>query len=348
MNELVSVIIPLYNKEKYIKRCIDSLVKQTYKNLQIIIVDDGSTDNSDQIAKEYASNYPDLIRYIYQTNHGLGNVRNVGLKESKGKYIASIDSDDTININFFKEALPYIKNDVDMVIYDWQSITEKESFPTPALDTMIDVDSDYKKLLYATIMPSACNKIVKKELYNDIKFAEGKKFEDLSTNPIIILKSNKIKYINKSYYEYMIRPGSIMRSSAGKDMIDIIEMLNSRMLKILPKGDNNYIEFINYIYWWRIEELFFNQIYKLNDKELKEYCEYYYLKINDISNLLFQNNTYVNNVINQFDKETKDYIIKRNKAIIDKKLYTYVKKAIKEKEYKIITAAMILYNIDNR
>lgn len=346
--KLISVIVPIYNVEKYLSKSLDSIIAAKIDDMEILLINDGSTDSSDQIAKEYASNYPDLIRYIYQTNHGLGNVRNVGLKESKGKYIASIDSDDTININFFKEALPYIKNDIDMVIYDWQSITEKESFPTPALDTMIDVDSDYKKLLYATIMPSACNKIVKKELYSDIKFAEGKKFEDLSTNPIIILKSNKIKYINKSYYEYMIRPGSIMRTSAGKDMIDIIEMLNDRLLKILPKGDNNYIEFINYIYWWRIEELFFNQIYNLNDKELKEYCEYYYLKINDISNLLFQNNTYVNNVINQFDKETKDYIIKRNKAIIDKKLYTYVKKAIKEKEYKIITAAMILYNIDNR
>lgn len=346
--KLISVIVPIYNVEKYLSKSLDSIIAAKVDDMEILLINDGSTDNSDQIAKEYASNYPDLIRYIYQTNHGLGNVRNVGLKESKGKYIASIDSDDTININFFKEALPYINNDIDMVIYDWQSITEKESFPTPALDTMIDVDSDYKKLLYATIMPSACNKIVKKELYNDIKFAEGKKFEDLSTNPIIILKSNKIKYINKGYYEYMIRPGSIMRTSAGKDMIDIIEMLNNRLLKILPKGDNNYIEFINYIYWWRIEELFFNQIYNLNDKELKEYCEYYYLKINDISNLLFQNNTYVNNVINQFDKETKDYIIKRNKSIIDKKLYTYVKKAIKEKEYKIITAAMILYNIDNR
>lgn len=346
--KLISVIVPIYNVEKYLSKSLDSIIAAKVDDMEILLINDGSTDSSDQIAKEYASNYPNLIRYIYQTNHGLGNVRNVGLKESKGKYIASIDSDDTININFFKEALPYINNDIDMVIYDWQSITEKESFPTPALDTMIDVDSDYKKLLYATIMPSACNKIVKKELYNDIKFAEGKKFEDLSTNPIIILKSNKIKYINKGYYEYMIRPGSIMRTSAGKDMIDIIEMLNNRLLKILPKGDNNYIEFINYIYWWRIEELFFNQIYKLNDKELKEYCEYYYLKINDISNLLFQNNTYVNNVINQFDKETKDYIIKRNKSIIDKKLYTYVKKAIKEKEYKIITAAMILYNIDNR
>ena len=346
--KLISVIVPIYNVEKYLSKSLDSIIAAKVDDMEILLINDGSTDSSDQIAKEYASNYPNLIRYIYQTNHGLGNVRNVGLKESKGKYIASIDSDDTININFFKEALPYINNDIDMVIYDWQSITEKESFPTPALDTMIDVDSDYKKLLYATIMPSACNKIVKKELYNDIKFAEGKKFEDLSTNPIIILKSNKIKYINKGYYEYMIRPGSIMRTSAGKDMIDIIEMLNNRLLKILPKGDNNYIEFINYIYWWRIEELFFNQIYNLNDKELKEYCEYYYLKINDISNLLFQNNAYVNNVINQFDKETKDYIIKRNKSIIDKKLYTYVKKAIKEKEYKIITAAMILYNIDNR
>ena len=230
---LLSVIIPIYNVEKYLEGCLDSISKAVIEDMEIILINDGSTDKSADIAQAFVQNH-DNVRYIYQKNHGLGNVRNVGLKEAKGKYIASIDSDDTINPNFFKEAIDYLKNDVDIVIYDWLSIIpDKENFPTPALDKMLNLENNYKSILYATIMPSACNKIIKKSLYTELNldFAELK-YEDFSTNPLILLHAKKIKYINKPYYEYMIRPNSIMRNHKkviDYDMIKVIKRLEAKL-----------------------------------------------------------------------------------------------------------------------
>ena len=318
-------------------------------NTEILLINDGSTDNSSKIAMKYEKKYPKLIKYYNQKNRGLGNVRNFGLKVSQGKYISSIDSDDIIHKNFYKEFFATLDENVDIIICDWLSITTNSKFDTAALDTLLPFDSKYKKILYATIMPSACNKIVKKSLYNNVKFIENKKYEDLSANPIIMLKAQTIKYINKSYYGYMLSPGSIMRSNAGIDMIDILKILDDRIKKASLLNSTSHIEFINYVYWWRLEELFFNQLYNLDKKELKRFIDYYYANIKEISDLLFKNNEFVNDIINLFDEETKEYIFKRNKAIINNQLYEFIINAINNNNnYKIITAAMILYNIDNR
>ncbi len=348
---LLSVIIPIYNVEKYLEKSLDSLSKALVDDMEIILINDGSTDKSEDIAKNFAKNH-DNVRYIYQTNHGLGNVRNVGLKEAKGKYIASIDSDDTINPNFFKEAIPFLKNDIDMVIYDWLSvIPEKETFPTPALDKMLNLENNYKSILYATIMPSACNKIIKKSLYDDLdlNFAELR-YEDFSANPLILLHAKKIKYIDKPYYEYMIRPNSIMRNTkktVDYDMIKVIKILEDKLA--LHKDLTNKInikEFKNYVFWWRVEELIINKIYDLNDEEIRDYIKFIFDNIGDTLLEIYKDNEFVDNIVSKFDDETKDYILKRNKAIIDKNLGKFI--LAHKKDYKIITAAMILYNIDNR
>ena len=238
--------------------------------------------------------------------------------------------------------------DVDIVIYDWLSIIpNKESFPTPALDKMLKLENNYKSILYATIMPSACNKIIKKSLYEmlNINFAELK-YEDLSANPLILMKAQKIKYINKPYYEYMIRPNSIMRNKTiDYDMIKIIKILEDEF-KLHKDLKFNIMEFKNYVFWWRIEELIINKIYELNDKEIKDYIKFMYENISSTLKDIYQDNNFVNNVICKFDKDTKDYINKRNKAIVDKTLDKFI--INHKKDYKIITAAMILYNIDNR
>ncbi len=346
---LLSVIIPIYNVEKYLEGCLDSISKAVIEDMEIILINDGSTDKSADIAQAFVQNH-DNVRYIYQKNHGLGNVRNVGLKEAKGKYIASIDSDDTINPNFFKEAIDYLKNDVDIVIYDWLSIIpDKENFPTPALDKMLNLENNYKSILYATIMPSACNKIIKKSLYTELNldFAELK-YEDFSTNPLILLHAKKIKYINKPYYEYMIRPNSIMRNHKkviDYDMIKVIKRLEAKLNQEV-NVKINLQEFKNYTFWWRVEELIINKIYDLNEQEIKDYVKFMDDNIKSTLIELYQDNEFVNNTINKFDEETKDYIMKRNKAIINNKLAEFI--INHRKDYKIITAAMILYNIDNR
>lgn len=350
--KILSIIVPIYNTEKYLDGCLKSIIKALPNkfriNTEILLINDGSTDNSSKIAMKYEKKYPKLIKYYNQKNRGLGNVRNFGLKVSQGKYISSIDSDDIIHKNFYKEFFATLDENVDIIICDWLSITTNSKFDTAALDTLLPFDSKYKKILYATIMPSACNKIVKKSLYNNIKFIENKKYEDLSANPIIMLKAQTIKYVNKSYYGYMLSPGSIMRSNAGIDMIDILKILDDRIKKASLLNSTSHIEFINYVYWWRLEELFFNQLYNLDKKELKSFIDHYYANIKEISDLLFKNNEFVNDIINLFDEGTKEYIFKRNKAIINNQLYEFIINAINNNNYKIITAAMILYNIDNR
>ena len=205
---LLSVIVPIYNVEKYLSNTIESILRAKIDSMEIILINDGSTDNSLKIAKSYEKNYPKLIKVINQTNHGLGNVRNVGLKNSLGKYIVSIDSDDTINPNFIIDAKKYMNNNIDVIIYDWKTINEidNKEFYTNAKDKIFDNINDYKGLLLTTIMPSTCNKIIKKSLFidNNLEYIEGLKYEDLSTNPIMLLKAKTIKYIPKPYYEYKI------------------------------------------------------------------------------------------------------------------------------------------------
>ena len=346
---LLSVIIPVYNVEPYLQNCLDSLKNAITDEMEIILINDGSIDNSPQIASNFAQENKN-VRYITQENHGLGNVRNVGLKEAKGKYIAAIDSDDKINSNFFKEAINYLKKDVDIVIYDWLSIKDEERFITPALDKGLNIENNYKTLLYTTIMPSACNKIIKKSLYEklDLNFAELK-YEDFSTNPFVLMKANKIKYINKPYYEYMIRENSIMRNKkiVDYDMINIIKLIEERF-KLYPELTKkiNILEFKNYVFWWRIEELIINKIYDLDIKDIKKYVKYLYDNIGNTLEIIYKDNDFVNKTINKFDDATKNYIIKRNEAILNFSLDKFIIEHTKD--YKIITAAMILYNYDNR
>lgn len=349
--KMMTVVVPVYNVEKYLRGSLDSILNAKIEDMEILIINDGSTDNSEDIIKEYVEKYPNLIRYIKQKNKGLGAVRNVGLKNARGKYIVSIDSDDTIHRDFIKDAYEYCKKDVDVILFDWLSIMKDGSFPTPALDTLLSLPNRYKSILYTTIMPSTCNKIIKKSLYKKLKleFVEGLKFEDLSTNPIILLASKTIKYFNKPYYEYMIREASIMRSGVGTHMIDIIQILEDRLMHYyMDNKDILLDEFRYYVYFWRIEESIFNPIYTMNENDRKNYISYLEKKIGSLLKDLYTNNRYIKDCILSKDEKTRDYILKRNKALMDGKLNSFFKKHIKDKDYFILTPALILYGYDNR
>lgn len=348
---LLTVGIPVYNVQDYVGTTIESVLKAIGKDTEILIVNDGSTDKSEEVVLKYVEKYPDLIRYIKQDNHGLGNVRNVIMKNARGKYIASIDSDDTININFFKEIEQYLREDIDICIYDWLSKPlDGNNFETPALDTNYTFESMYKKLLYATIMPSNCNKIVKKSIYQSIglEFVEGLKFEDLGTNPITLNKVETIKYINKPYYEYYLRENSIMRTKVRYDMIDVLRILYDRLEKYADKNKYNKDEFLAYVFFWRIEESILNQLYNLEETERNDMIDYIYEKMNDILIAVYRDNKYVNAFIDRVDEETKNYIYERNENILNKNLKNYIKERMENNNYKILTPALILYNIDNR
>ena len=342
---LLTIVVPAYNVEKYIANTLDSIIAAAIESMEILIINDGSTDETEKAIKPYVKKYPELIRYIRQENHGLGNVRNVGLKEAKGKYIASIDSDDTINIDFFQDAEEYLKKDIDIVMYDWLTITNNDSYETTASDWIFNNNqwNRYEALLYTTIMPSACNKIIKKELYKelDINYIEDK-FEDLSTTPFIMLKAETIKYFNKQYYEYYIRSNSIMRTKPGYSMIDVIKLVEERLEKYKKYLKVDIDDFKYYTYSWRIEEYIMNQLYTIDEKEINNFLKYIMNNIKDIIIDIFNNKRY-KELLSNLSEEHKTYIEERNKAFLNNELEKFIIKAKKKEDYFKLTPPIIYY-----
>ena len=344
---LLSVAVPVYNTEKYLFNCLKSIIKSLPKRVwnrtEILVINDGSTDNSEQVINRFYNKYPKLIKYIKQKNHGLGNVRNVALKNARGKYIASIDSDDTINPNFFKSALEYMEKNVDVIICDWLSITNESKFETAAIEWIFNDINKYEGILYTTIMPSTCNKIIKRKLFSDlkIKYIEDK-YEDLSTNPFILLKASTIKYINKPYYEYFIRSNSIMRSSAGYSMIDVIKEVDNRLNKYKKYVNLDIEKFKFYTYSWRIEEFVINQLYTLKGKELDQFVKHME-NIREIMIDIFENKYYIKMVEKLSDKKFFNYITKRNAAFRKGNIKDFI--ASNKKRY-LLTAKIVYYGLN--
>ena len=181
------------------------------------------------------------------------------------------------------------------------------------------------------------------KLYEELhlNFIEDR-YEDLSINPLILLKAKTIKYINKPYYEYYLRSGSIMRSAQGYSMIDIIGTLNKRFDDNKDICNVDLDEMKYYTFSWRIEEYIMNQLYTIDDKELSKYIKYIYDKDYEIICKIFESRFY-KKMLENTKKETQGYIIKRNKAFKEKKLEKYIKDVRKSNNYKKITPPIVYY-----
>lgn len=338
--KLLTVVVPVYNTEKYLASCLDSIIEARVPEMEILVVDDGSTDDSEKVIKGYVERCPDLVRCIKQKNRGLGSVRNVGLKEAKGKYIASIDSDDVVGRGFFEDALPYLEEGIDVVFCDWMSVAEDKRFETVALDQVFDSRKVMEGLLYTTIMPSTCNKIFKKSLFldNKIEYLE-QKYEDLSANPLVLLKAETVKYIRKPYYNYYLRGNSLMRSKVDpREMVDALAYLDKK-LDVINEAINEE-EFKHFTYSWRIEEYILNPLYELNGKELDEAIKYIYKNTYGLIKDVFESKYYKKMLRGFKSKELKEYIEERNEAFIEKKLKVFISKT---KEPQKLTAGIVYY-----
>lgn len=227
--ELVSVIVPIYNVEAYLERCVESILQQTYKHIEIILVDDGSPDRCGSMCEDYAKK-DNRIKVLHKKNGGLSDARNAGLEMAKGKYVLFVDSDDLIKKELVESCVQTAeKNSSDIVIFDFNRVEENEEIVT----TMeIEKSGTYTlesepRILFGS--PSAVNKLFRRDLFikTGIRFPVGKYYEDLGTIPKLLLLADKIDYIKESYYDYMIRSGSIMTAAKfEKNYEDRTEMLN--------------------------------------------------------------------------------------------------------------------------
>lgn len=214
----VSVIVPVYNGELYIDKLIESILAQTFKDFELIIVDDGSKDGTKEVVKKYQKK-DKRIKYIYQKNMRQGAARNNGLKHAKGNYTLFVDSDDLVEKNYIEELHTFItKEEKDIVLcdYDWvyPNGNNERSYG------IIDYKDKYNITIqeYFVSAPSPCNKIFKTSFLKDnhFEFAEGIFYEDYATIPALAVYSPKIGYLDKVLYHYIQTSSSTTRNEEYK------------------------------------------------------------------------------------------------------------------------------------
>ena len=232
MKELITVIIPIYQVEKYLENCVNSVLQQTYENLEIILVDDGSIDRCPQICDKFAEK-DKRVRVIHKINGGLSDARNAGLDICKGQYITFIDSDDYVSQNYIEllyNAL--ISNDADVSMVGSAAIQENMLYCTDPVEGNTEKYSQGEAIvngLNIRIQQNAWGKLYPAEYFKELRFPVGKLYEDLAVFYRILLKMGKLVVVRAPAYKYLIRSGSIMQSKFNVRQLDEIEIIDKEM-----------------------------------------------------------------------------------------------------------------------
>lgn len=227
----VSLIVPVYNTEKYLNKCMNSLIEQTLKDIEIIIINDGSTDNSESIIKSYKDS---RIKYISKLNEGIGKTRNMGIDLAKGEYLAFVDSDDYLAVDFcekmYKKAT---KDNCDVVVCNFYKVDDK--IIEVNFDSFNDSSLKENPALINMINLGPCNKIYKKSLFDnaDNRFVENLKYEDAPFIVKMLLSADKIGKLEDYLTYYVIHDNSqtTIRDEKVFDILLIVDMIVNDLMK---------------------------------------------------------------------------------------------------------------------
>lgn len=245
--DLISIIIPVYNVQNYLCKCIDSIINQTYKNIEIILVDDGSTDNSGTICDQYKTK-DDRISVIHKTNEGLSSARNKGLKNAKGVYVQFIDSDDYIDLDTIEIMYNNIcRYNADVISYSHYILNNGHTICncTEEIEQINSIDAIKEIMLDDKIRSYSWEKLWKRELFKDIIYPLGRKFEDLLTTPLLFEKAKKIVIYDIPKYYYRQRDDSIMGKQSKELRLEYIKAV-CEMNKYLREKHPEIEEYLNY------------------------------------------------------------------------------------------------------
>ncbi len=248
----ISIIVPIYNVEKYLRKCLDSLINQSFEDYEILCINDGSTDNSQNVIDEYVEKYPNLIYGYIKENGGLSDARNYGLKKAKGDYVLFVDSDDylandSLDILYKKVCLGY-----DIVVFNFYKVWDDGK----KIACYNKATNNYKDFM--VVFPMATNKIFKRSLFDDeFKFKKGTLYEDLEFIPSLVLKTNRISFIDDCLYFYYQRESSIMNQSKFNrkflDIFTVLESLENRFIK-----NNKYDDYKEELEYLNVEHLLYS------------------------------------------------------------------------------------------
>lgn len=269
----LSIIVPIYNVERYLERCIISILNQTYINFELILVNDGSTDNSKDICEKYLS-IDNRIKLINKKNGGLSSARNTGIELAIGEYIAFVDSDDYINKYMYEVLITTLKKDKsDMVICGYNKVDQNE-INFQEINNHIDVNNVLaskiskvealdKLLIEGEKFVVPWNKIYKRKLFNELRYKNGKIYEDEFLAHRVLYKCNKVSVINEKLYFYIQRDGSIINSKfttkrfdkvyALKERIDFLKEKN--LLELKEKAEKSFVDYFIWNYFVAYQRL---------------------------------------------------------------------------------------------
>ena len=301
MKPLVSIIIPVYQVEKYLDKCIASVVNQTYTNLEIILVDDGSPDNCPAICDAWKSR-DSRITVIHQPNGGLSKARNKGLKLASGEFIGFVDSDDWIEPNMYELLLSaLLEAEADIAICDYQSETEISKITrinqSSSKSKMYSSEEAMRLILEDKGMYTfVWNKLYRRNVLSEITFPEGKIYEDNVWTPQIIGNANLLVYIDYQFYHYLYRYDSLSHNKRQSlNLIwDKIEMSERRIEYIrghYPILENIAVKLLQNICCWEYWEIGLNYPHLDPDYEIRRelhriFCRYKPVIILDIGNIV--------------------------------------------------------------
>lgn len=242
MDNKVSIIVPIYNVEEYLEKCINSILKQTYKNIEVLLVDDCATDNSGKIAKEFEK-IDERCKYIKrEKNGGLSAARNTGISNATGEYLAFIDSDDWVSEYFIEHMLSIAqKNNCEIVVCDYIMVTDGKEKVANSLYPLNSNSTMQQKVAY--IRNHACTKLFKRDFWmkQHLLFPENiKRGEDMAITIPLLTQANNIGILNEPLYYYMQRTGSLSNSKIQK--IDLKFYTDTFELMLKNKNDKYNLE----------------------------------------------------------------------------------------------------------
>ncbi len=253
----ISVIVPIYNVEKYLKKCLDSILEQTFKEYELILVDDGSTDASGFIADDYATK-DDRIIIIHKTNGGLSDARNYGLDKATGEYLAFIDSDDWVEKTYLEALYSLVMNyEADIAICDYKRNNGDEIISQPDnIEINVETGTEAIGNLYTERYGEyvvAWNKLYRREIFENLRYPVGMIHEDEAIFGDIFIRASKVVRTDYVLYNYRVNnDNSIMSLGYSKKRLDILKAMEMRMKTYKEHGLVNYYEKDSFKYLYKI------------------------------------------------------------------------------------------------
>ena len=255
MVDLVSIIVPVYNVEKYLDVCISSIIRQTFTNLEILLIDDGSTDQSGLICDEWEKK-DKRITVIHKTNGGASDARNVGIEHALGEFILFVDGDDYINLQLVEICYSLLKRyNVDMVCFSYERVKEESNDVSLKSNDKFELEKMKGEELISELIcerkcsNSACDKFFKKEIWQTFRFPLGKVNEDGYIMLDLLLSVNDVLVFNQKLYYYRERGGSVTHSKGRKFYYDTLKVFEIRCEKLKEKKELYYLALSKYLGW---------------------------------------------------------------------------------------------------